>query len=216
MTALLLRTLPGRAVGLHVAAAVVLLAATASSLEHDTAAVMVLRGLAVVLAATLALAVDEPAVELLDATATTFGRRVATRLRLLVPVAALLWGVALVLVARRGGTVPQAALTLELLALVAVGLALPSALRRWRRTAEPALITGPVLLGLLLAAAYMPRRLTLLPMSAADPAWGDAHLRWALLLVVAVVALTAALADPATARTRGLRRSSRLSGGGPR
>ena len=205
MTALLLRTLPGRAVGLHLGAALVLLAATASSLEHDTAAVMVLRGLAVVLAATLALAVDESAAELLDATATSFRRRVADRLRLLAPAAAGLWAAALALVAHRGGTVPEAALTLELLALVAVGLALPSALRRWRRVAEPALVTGPVLLGLLLGAAYLPRRLTMLPLSAADASWGEAHLRWALLLVVAAGALAAALADPATARTRGLR-----------
>jgi fluoroquinolone transport system permease protein len=91
-------------------------------------------------------------------------------------------------------------MTLELGTLVAAGLAVPLALRRWWRVCEPAVVVGPLLLGGLVAAAHLPRRLVLLPATPLDPSWDAAHLRWSVLLLAALALLVAALADPATAR----------------
>jgi hypothetical protein len=196
------RALPARALGLHLAAAVLLVAVTWTGLDDDRAAVAVLRGVAVLLAAALALAVDEPGAALLDAAPTPLARRLAARLALCAAAAAPLWAAALGLAAWRGAAVPVAGLTLELATLVAVALAVTAALRRWWGAAEPALVAGPLLLGSLLAASQLPRAARLLVSTPLDPAWTAAHLRWALLLAAALAVLAAALADPATAGRR--------------
>lgn len=205
MTALLhasARALPGRALGVHLAAAVLLVAVTWTGLDDDRAAVAVLRGVAVLLAAALALAVDEAGAALLDAAPTPLRRRLTARLVLCATVAAPLWAAALGLAAWRGATVPVAGLTLELAALAALALAATAALRRWWGAEESALVAGPLLLGTLLATSQLPPAARLLVSTPLDPAWAAAHLRWALLLVVALGALAAALADPATAARR--------------
>jgi fluoroquinolone transport system permease protein len=191
---------PARAVALQVAAAVALLAVTWTGLDDGGTAVTVLRGVAVLLAAALALAVDEPAAALLDATPTPMVQRLAARLALCAVVVLPAWTVALAAASLRGADVPLVAMTLELAALGALGLAVPLALRRWWRLPEPALVVGPLLLGALLAAAHLPRRLALLPAVPLDPAWDAAHLRWSVLLLAALGLLVAGLADPATAR----------------
>jgi hypothetical protein len=194
------RSLPLRAVALQVAAAVALLAATARGLDDAGTASQVLLGLAVLLAATLALAVDEPAAELLDATPTGLSRRVARRLGVLAAAVVPLWLLALVLVAVRGADVPVLLLTLQLAALVALGLALPSALRRWRRVAEPGVLTGPLLVGFLLAADQLPRSLALTSQQGWGPPWEVTHLRWGAVLLAGASVLLVVLSDPATAR----------------
>jgi fluoroquinolone transport system permease protein len=191
---------PVRGVALHVAAAVALLAATWTGLDDDGSSVMVLRGVAVLLAAALALAVDEPAAALLDATPTPMVERLAARLALCGVLVLPTWTAAVALASLRGADVPLVGMTLELAALVALGLAVPLALRRWWRVSEPAVVVGPLLLGALVAAAHLPRRLVLLPATPLDPAWGAAHLRWSVLLLAALGLLVAGLADPATAR----------------
>lgn len=195
------RALPGRAVRLHLAAAAALVAVSWPGLDDQGLAVLVLRGVAVVLATALALAVDEPSAALLDATPTSLAERLAVRLGLCAAVVVPAWLLALAAPSLRGTDMPVAALTLELAALAALGLAVPLALRRWWRTAEPALVAGPLLLGTLIASAHAPQALTLLATGPADPAWDAAHTRWAVLLVAALVLLRATLADPATART---------------
>ena len=200
------RAVPARGVALHVAAAVALVASTWTGLDDDGTAVMVLRGVAVLLAAALALAVDEPAAALLDATPTPMVERLTARLALCAVLVAPTWAAAVAVTSLRGADVPLAAMTLELAGLVAVGLAVPLALRRWWRVTEPAVVVGPLLLGLLLGAAHLPRRVALLPASPLDPSWTTAHLRWSVLLVAALALLVAALADLATARVAGRRR----------
>lgn len=196
------RAVPRRAVALHLAAAVALLIATSSGLDDHRTAVAVLRGVAVLLAATVALAVDETGAALLDASPTSLRRRIGARAALCCVAVLPLWGVALSVVDLRGAQVPAVGLTLELTALTALGLAVPAALRRWRGIAEPAVVTGPLLLGGLLAASRLPPDLALLPSSSLDPSWHAAHQRWSVLLLTAVAVLLVAAGDPATARVR--------------
>lgn len=195
------RALPRRALSLHLAAAAALPAAAWAGLDDDRTAVAVLRGVAVLLAAALALAVDEAGAALLDASPTPLRQRLAARLLVCAAAATPLWAAALAAAAARGATVPVGALTVELAALVAVGLVAPAALRRWARVAQPALVTGPLLLAGLLGAAHLPAGAALLVSTPLDPAWADAHLRWSLLLLGALAGLALAARDPATART---------------
>lgn len=196
------RSLPHRALALHLVAAAALLAATWHGLDGDGTALMVLRGVAVLLAAALALSVDEPAAAVLDATPTPMVRRLAGRVLCCALVVVPAWLAALGLAALRGADVPVAALTLEACALGSLAVAVPLALRRWWRVLEPAVVAGPLLLGGLVAAAHLPRDLVLLAGSPADPAWDAAHARWSLLLVGGLALLVAAAAEPATAPTR--------------
>jgi len=196
------RAVPRRAVGLLVAAAGVLLAATWPALEHDSAALLVLRGVAVLLATALALAVDETPAPLLEATPTPLAHRVGARVALCAAVLLPAWAAAVGAAVLAGADVPVAMVSLELAALAAVGLGVPMSLRRWWRVSEPAVVTGPVLLGTLLAAAHLPRQLALLPASPLDPAWDPAHQRWAVVLGLASALVVVTLADPATATTR--------------
>jgi hypothetical protein len=100
----------------QVLAAVTLIGVTAGGLDEASTASQVLRGLAVLLAATLALAVDEPAAELLDGTPTPWRRRVARRLAALAVLSVPLWLLGLGAVAWRGGDVSTGMLTLQLAA----------------------------------------------------------------------------------------------------
>lgn len=194
-----LRVVPAVGVALHVVAALALLAAAWTGLDDDGSAVMVLRLVAVLLAAALALAVDEPGAAVLDATPTAMAQRFGARAALCGVLVLPAWATALTVAFQQGADVPVADLTLELLALCAVGLAVPLALRRWWGVDEPALVVGPVLLGVLLGAAHLPQALLLLPATPLDPAWDAAHLRWSAVLLGAVAVLAVELADPATA-----------------
>jgi hypothetical protein len=205
MTALLLRAsaaaLPRRAVALHLAAALALPAVAWPALGSDDGALLVLRGVALMLATALALAVDEPAAQLLDATPTSLRRRLAARTAVCSAVVLPAWLLALAAAHAAGASVPVRGLSLELAALAGLGLAVPMCLRRWWGAPEPAVVVGPVLLGGLIAALHLPPRLALLG-SAADPGWGAAHQRWALVLLASLAVLAVAAGDPATATRR--------------
>ena len=190
---------PRGALGLHLLAALLLVGGAWEALDDDRPAVAVLRGVALLLAAGLALAVDEPGAALLDASPTSLHRRLGARLAVCAAAAAPVWAAALAVVAWRGAVVSSTGLTLELAAMAALGLAVTTSLRRWWRVVEPAVVAGPLLLGFLLGAAWLPRDLRLLVSTPLDPAWSAAHLRWSLLLLCALGLLAAALADPATA-----------------
>jgi hypothetical protein len=118
---------------------------------------------------------------------------------LLCAVAVPLWLLALAVVALRGADVPVRMLTLQALALGALGIAVAAALRRWRRMAEPGLVAGPVLVAFLVVAHQLPRSLTLMPSQPWDPSWRAAQLRWATVLIAALAVLLIGLSDPATA-----------------
>lgn len=202
MTRLEARALPLRAAALHLTGAGVLLLVTAPALDGPGTALQVLQGLAVLLAATLALAVDEPGAELLDATATPFAVRVARRLLALSAVVLPLWLLALLLVTWRGADLPLAGVTLEALGLVALALAAAAALRRWRRTAEPGAVSGAVLIAFFVVVDQLPRAAAVVPFQLWGPPWEAVQLRWTAVLLAAGSVLLVALSDPATARTR--------------
>lgn len=195
------RAVPTRSVGLHVAAAVLLTAVCWQALDTDGGAVLVLRGAAVLLATGLALSVDEASGALLDATPTPLAHRLSARIAICGALVLPCWGLAIAAATVAGADVPVGAVSLELAALSVLGLAVPGALRRWRRMCQPAVVTGPVLLGVLIAASRAPQGLTLLPLSPQDPTWAAAHGRWAVVLLVAGALLALTASDPATART---------------
>ena len=202
MTRLEIRALPQRTILLQLGAAVALVAVTVPGLDQIGTATQVLQGVAVLLAATLALAVDEPGAEVLDATATRFAVRVGRRLALLACLAAPMWLLALGVVALRGADVTALMLTLQAVGLLALALAAATGLRRWRRTAEPGMVAGPVLIGFFLVLDQLPRSLAVMPLQPWGPPWEVAHLRWAAVLLVALSVLVLGLADPATASVR--------------
>jgi hypothetical protein len=103
------RAVPTGGVALHVAAAVALLAATWTGLDDDGTAVMVLRGVAILLAGALALAVDEPAAALLDATPTPMVERLAARLGLCAVLVLPIWAAAVAVASCGGATCPSSA-----------------------------------------------------------------------------------------------------------
>ena len=199
MTRLDVRSLPLRSVRLQLAAAVALVVVTLRVLDSAGAATQVLQGVALLLAATLALAVDEPGAEVLDATPTSFARRVGRRLVTPAVLAVVLWLLALAVVWLRGADVPALLLTLQASALLALGLAVPAGLRRWRRMEEPGLVAGPVLLGFLLAVDQLLPSLVPVALQSWWQTVGAEHLRWAGVLVAASAVLLVGLSDPATA-----------------
>jgi hypothetical protein len=171
-------------------ALVLLLAATP---VLDRWSVAVLRGVALLLALAAAACVDEPEARLLDASPTSFARRVMARgavvclLVLPVAVAAAVW------TALAGGEVPGGYWQ-YLAVLVVAGLAVSAALRRWTALAEPAVVTGPLLVAGLLAAGFL---------GPLVPDVGLSESQWAAVVaVVAAGLLAVALRDPATAATR--------------
>lgn len=206
MSGLDFRALPLRAVALLLTATVALLGATAHALDSSATAAHVLLGLAVLIAATLALAVDEPAAELLDAAPTAFAKRVLHRLTAMAVVSLPLWAAGLLLVHLRGADVAVGMATLELAALCALSLSAALGLRRWRRVPEPAMVAGPVLVGFLVITDQLPRSLALMASQPWGPPWEVAHLRWSAVLLAGLSLLLLGVCDPATARTASIRR----------
>lgn len=90
---------------------------------------------------------------------------------------------------------PVAELTLELAALLAVVLAVAAL--------SSGVAAGPVLLLVVVLAAFVvPPRARLYTSHADAVAWSTAHQRWALLLIVALGALSVANRDPGSPSTR--------------
>jgi hypothetical protein len=180
------RGLSWPAVLLPTVAAALLIALAMPVLDDRGWASVVLHGTLLLLALAVAGAVDEPESGLLDASPTAFRRRVLARLAvallLTAPVvAAVSWHV----VDSSGSAM------LALSALAVVALALSASLRRWAAVAEPALLTGPLLVvGLLLGrwlAPYLP---------GAGP---TERQTWLALLVAGTGVLAVALREPSTA-----------------
>lgn len=194
------RSLPRRGLAVHVGGAVALVAVTTPLVHDQSSGVLALRVVALLLATAGAFAADEASALLLDAVPTTLGQRVAARWVACAAVVLPVWVAALAVVASRGGRPPLAALTLELAALALVALAVPMALRRWWRVAEPAVIAGPLLLTALIAAAQLPEHLALLAPAVDAPSWRDAHVRWAAIAALFAALLLRAIHEPCRSR----------------
>jgi hypothetical protein len=159
-------------------------------------AVWMPRMVALLLAVALSFALD-------DRTRTTLGGvpappwwRAAVRLVVAGVPALVAWVVALVWVDHRVDVgVPVAGLCLEAATLAAVAVAASAALARWRDIPEPGAVVAPAVLVSSLVLLQLPPRFALAV--SPGPEWAAAHRRWAVLLAVAVVVVTAALRDPA-------------------
>jgi hypothetical protein len=189
------RGLSRAAVAVPVSGALLLVLAAAPVLADWSETV--LRGAVVLLALAAAAAVDEPSAQLLDASPTPFGQRVLLRLAavvaVVVPAAVLaaLWSA-------RGSGADAGQAALELCALSTVALAVAASLRRWAAIAEPAVLTGPLVLGGLLIGRAVAGAVPDLDLPARQV--------WLALLLLAGAVATAALRDPATAVRRRPRR----------
>jgi len=183
-------------------AAAVLVGATTAALD-DGYAVQVLRGAAILLAGGLAVALDDPAADLLAASPTTLARRWAARLGLAIGVTAGCWGLLLAWVGVVVHGVPWLALSVEAAALGGLALAISAALRRWRDVREPGALAAPVLFGAVLAANLLPQRWALFAGDPAGAGWTAAHGRWTAVMVTAVAVVAVAGRDPARRRRCG-------------
>lgn len=160
-------------------------------------AVAMLRIVAVLLAMGAAFVLDDAAAASEAAAPTPLWWRRALRCAVVAAFVLPAWA-ALVMFARsRQDGLPWARPTLELAALVMIGLAVGAAAIRWRDADEPGMIAALAVLGGTLAIAQLPPRYALF-VSPGSPHWGSSAVGWAALLVVATAVFAAATRDPAT------------------
>jgi hypothetical protein len=158
------------------------------------------------LAAGAAFFLDDDAGGTLACSPTALWQRRGLRLAVLAGVLTVLWGLLAGMVSALAGAsgVPLAAATLEGAGMVAFALAV-AAVAAPRAPDERGGVAGGPALTLLVLGGYLgqmrwPRYLTLFPVAPGDPGWAPAHLRWAVLLAVAVTVLAVTSADPARRR----------------
>ena len=154
------------------------------------------RAAALLLAAGVAGAWDDRTRATVSAVPVPLWLRSGVRLLLLLVPAATAWAVLVTWVDRRvDGSLPSLALSLEAGVVASVVVATTAVLARWPGLPDPGVAAGPLLAGFAFGVPGLPDRLALAPLP--GPGWETAHLRAAVVLVVAVVALTVAVRDPA-------------------
>jgi hypothetical protein len=181
------------------AAAAVLLA-----WRHDTTgSVDLLRGILLLVVLGAVFVVDDPGTRVVEAVPVPWHFRLTVRIvvaLLIVGCAGTALGAFLVDDVQIG-----AGVGLEGVTILAVGLAVAAVAVRYAGVDEPGVGVAPTVLGFVVALAFVPSRWAL--MVPAGPQWSAAHLRWALVLVIAAAVIVAAARDPA-ARRRALSRLS--------
>jgi hypothetical protein len=95
------------------------------------------------------------------------------------------------------GLLPIWGLTLEMAAMMMTGIAIAAIATRWVPEGLGGVAAGPTLLVLLGAAMFLPDRWTLFPGSMDDPQWAAAHVRWAVIAVLASLLFVYFSRDPA-------------------
>ncbi|MEU9395006.1 ABC transporter [Streptomyces sp. NPDC048324] len=197
------RTLPWRAV---VAGSLLGLVAAAVPRLSDGAggpwvALNLLRAAVLAHALALAFLLDDRARHTTAAVPTRRPLRAALRLAPVIPVTALWWTAALLLVPSSVRP-PTGAVTLE--AAAACALALAGAALAVRLSDEPRpgqSVAGALLVTAVLAVLLWPDRWPLF-VAPGDPKWAGAHERWAWLLAGALLVLGACLPEPTHGRLR--------------
>ena len=176
------------------------------------ARVLALRIAAILIALGAAFVLDDPTDETTGHFPTPQWLRRAVRVGLVAPVVALTWALLVPLAMRSSvdpGPFPTGALTLELGTLVIAALAISAASARFVPEAMGGVAAGPILLGLVAAAHFLPSKLALFLLDPHAERWRAAHDVWKVLLLIAVAALQFVSRDP-------WRRSLRSIGGSVR
>lgn len=164
-----------------------------------------LRAAALAFGLGLAFLLDDPARHTTAAVPTRRPVRIGLRVAFVVPFAVLWWTAALLLIPGRTRP-PVGAVSLEAAATALLALAAAAVAVRLTQVTEPGITLAAGLLPTALAAALLlPDRWTLVA-AATDPRWDGAHVRWAVLLVVAALVGAYSTAEPAR-RRRPRRRS---------
>jgi hypothetical protein len=173
--------------------------------------IQALRISAVLLAMGAAFVLDDPAQVTTLAAPTPLLLRRALRVAIVVPALAVAWG-ATVWVIRRSEipteSLPIAAVTLELAALVAVALAAAVVMSELVPERLGGLASGPVLLALVAGALFLPSRFALFVSEPGLPRWHGAHQLWLGILGVGVLVMLFGYSD----RTRSFGRIRRSAG----
>ena len=177
-----------------------LLAWRADDLADPGSGILVLRGVAALLALGAVFLLDDAAADVLASSPTSLAWRRASRLLTGALLVGLPWAGALLTATARSEGLPVLALCLEFGALLALGLGAAAALARWADAVEPGLLAAPLLAGLLLVLLRLPERWALVV--GPGPTWDPAHQRWAALLAAAAVVLVLCTRDPAAGRPR--------------
>ncbi|MGW7222892.1 ABC transporter [Streptomyces sp. NPDC054826] len=190
------RTVPWRAIG--AGSAVGLLLAVSPRLTQNPDAwftVQVLRAATVAFAVGLAFLLDDPARHTTAAVPVRRAVRHALRLALVVPVAALWWTAALLLVPPSVRP-PAAGMTLEAATAAALALAGAACAVRCSYGARPGqAVAGGLIAAAVLAPLVWPDRWALFVVPG-DERWAAAHDRWAVLLSAAVAVWIACAPEP--------------------
>ena len=161
--------------------------------------VIELRLAAIMLSVAAAFVLDDPAAQTLAASPTPLLVRRLLRTTLLLPLVAALW----MIVLWSAGEHVMTALTLELVTMLVITLAAATAATPRIPDGRGGVAAAPALLIILTAAVLLlPAGWTLFADDPTDPAWEISHVRWALLLAIALTTFLAASRDPAHARPR--------------
>ncbi|TMK86725.1 MAG: hypothetical protein E6G44_02335 [Actinobacteria bacterium] len=167
--------------------------------------VLALRIAAILLALGTSFILDDPTEDTTAHLPTPLWLRRAVRVGLAAPLLAVTWAL-LVPLAMRSSVDPRpfptGALTLELAALTIWALAVSASSARFVPEGMGGVAAGPILLGLVAAANYLPRRMALFVLDPQDPRWQGAHDLWRLVLFAAIATLLVASRDPGRASLR--------------
>ena len=171
-------------------------------LSFDGPVLLQLRLAALALCVGAAFVLDDPAAETLATSPSSLPFRRLVRVALVLPLVAALWA----LVLWYAGTGFDAALTLELAAMLAVTLAAAAFAIPRLADGRGGAAAAPSLLVLMGASTFaLPDAWTLFAQGPSDPRWAGSHARWTVVLLAAVAGLVYASLDPARSRRLGAR-----------
>lgn len=153
---------------------------------------------------------DDPAAVTVASVPSSLRYRRSLRMALIAPLIATAWAGQLAYVVLHTtsllhrdteGLFPFWSLTLEMVAMMMTGLAIAALATRRGAEGLGGVAAGPTLLLLFGASMFLPHRWTLFPASLDDPQWVAAHVRWAIIAVLATLLFAYFSRDPAARRT---------------
>lgn len=176
-------------------AAVVLIAVTLPALDGGHA-MMVLRGVGLLLACGWAASTDDSCSEVLAASPYPHWQRFAARALAGLVVVLPVWVAAAVAVELQAPAVPVLGTGLEAVSLGVAGLAMGAAMTQWGNHPTPSYAATAAVLVLALLAAALPSELAMMPSETSGSSWEAAQVRWNAVLLLACGILALAVRDP--------------------